>query len=203
VALLPDLRQLSSAALLRTLNHLLAGQPWLRERLVPHAGRSCRIDVFPVTLLLQVAQDGALLLPPGDAVAEAEVRLSPVALARLLAGDEGARTEVHLSGDPGLAGALAGTVQALRWDAEEDLSRVVGDIAARRMVQGARDLATWQAGMIQGVAAGISEYFVEERALLARRGDVVRWSQEVDALRDAVERLEKRIEQAAQRVPRD
>jgi ubiquinone biosynthesis protein UbiJ len=32
--------------------------------------------------------------------------------------------------------------------------------------------------------------------VLARRDELARWSQEVDALRDAVERMEKRIERA-------
>jgi ubiquinone biosynthesis protein UbiJ len=192
-----DLRHLSDGALLRALNHLLAGQPWLRERLEPHAGRSCRIDVFPLSITVRIAEDGVLRLAGDDDAPDAQIRLSPVALARLLAGDERARAEVHLSGDPALAGALAATMQALRWDAEEDLSRVIGDIAAHRVMHGARQLASWQQRAAQGIAASLAEYLVEERALVAGRDDLARWSREVDALRDAVERLEKRLERLA------
>lgn len=182
---------------MRALNHLLAGQPWLRERLVPHAGRSARIEVFPVAVTLLVGADGSLLLPAEPVEPEAHIRMTPLTLARLLAGDEAARQHAQVSGDAAFAGALGATLQSLRWDAEEDLSRVVGDIAARRIVQGAQGLLAWQRTALQGLSVSAAEYLVEERPLLARKEDVARFSQEVDALRDAVERLEKRIERAA------
>jgi ubiquinone biosynthesis protein UbiJ len=192
-----DLLLLPNAAVVRTLNHLLAGQPWLRERLVPHAGRSCRVEVFPFGLTLLVGMDGSLLLPGGPVEPEAHIRMTPATLARVLSGDEAARQHVQVSGDAAFAGALATTLQALRWDAEEDLSRVVGDVAAHRIVQGAQGLAAWPRAALQGVSASVAEYLVEERPLLARKEDVARFNQEVDALRDAVERLEKRIERMA------
>jgi ubiquinone biosynthesis protein UbiJ len=196
---LPDPRDLPGQAVLRALDHLLAGQPWLRERLAPHAGRRCRVEIFPFALHLRIEADGALVADGDSDVADAQIRLSPIALARLLGGDEGARKDVQLSGDPALASALAAVFRELRWDVEEDLSRVLGDIPARRLVQGARRLAAWPVGALQDLAAGVAEYLQEESPMLARRDDVARWSQEVDALRDAVERLDKRIEQAAAR----
>jgi ubiquinone biosynthesis accessory factor UbiJ len=197
VALFPDPRSLPAEALVRAVNHLLAGQPWLRESLVPHAGRTCRLEVFPVLLQLRVGEDGALQRDSGTHAPDAIIRLSAFAAARLLAGEERARAEVDLSGDPVLASALRAVLQELRWDAEEDLSRVVGDIAARRIVQGARRAASWQASAAQSIGANLAEYLVEERALLARKDEVQRWSQEVGDLRDAVERLEKRLETLA------
>jgi ubiquinone biosynthesis accessory factor UbiJ len=196
---LPDPRQLPAEAALRALNHLLRGQPWLRERLLPYAGRSGLVEVLPIALRLRVAPDGSLVAHRDETPPDAEIRLSPVALVRLLAGDERARGEVKLTGDAGLAGALAGVLQELRWDAEEDLSRLVGDIAARRIVQAARGASAWQARAARSAAANLTEYLVEERPMLARRDDVARWSQEVDGIRDAVERMEKRILGLAER----
>jgi ubiquinone biosynthesis protein UbiJ len=200
---LSDPRQLPAQALLRALDHLLAGQPWLRERLVPHAGRVCRLEVFPVAVALRIEADGSLTADAQGDAPDAQVRLSPIALARLLGGDEGARQAVHLSGDPALAAALSGVFRELRWDVEEDLSRIFGDIPARRLVQGARRFGAWQVAALRTLAAGVSEYLQEESPVLARRDDAERWSQEVDALRDAVERLEKRIERALPARPRD
>jgi ubiquinone biosynthesis accessory factor UbiJ len=201
LALFPDPRSLPAETIVRVLNHLLAGQPWLRERLVAHAGRACRLEVFPLTLQLRVAEDGALRHDPHAQETDATIRMSAVSAARLLAGDERARAEIDLSGDPVLAGALRSVLQELRWDVEEDLSRVVGDIAARRLVQGARSAASWQASAARSVAANLAEYLVEERALLARKDEVQRWAQEVGELRDAVERLEKRIQSLAPEDP--
>ena len=190
---LPDPRELPAEAAVRVLGHLLAGQPWLRERLVAHAGRICTFEVFPVRLTLRIQADGTFAVERDGGTADARIRLSPFVLARLLAGDDRARSEVRLTGDSALASVLTGVLQALRWDAEEDLSRVVGDIAAHRLVQGARQFDAWRAGAIDGAAASVAEYLVEERDLLARKDDLAQWAQEVDALRDAVERLEKRI----------
>jgi ubiquinone biosynthesis protein UbiJ len=196
-----DPRDLPAAAAVRALNHLLEGQPWLRERLQPHAGRTCLLQVFPFRLRLRIAPDGSLATERGEAPPDCQLGLSPGALARLLAGDDRARSEVSLVGDAALAGVLSGVLHELRWDAEEDLSRLVGDIAARRMVQAARDAAAWPAKAARSAAANLSEYLVEEQPMLARKDDVLRWSQEVDALRDATERLEKRILSLAQRDP--
>ena len=54
----------------------------------------------------------------------------------------------HISGDAALAQVVADLSKQLRWDPEDALARVVGDIAALRLVGGARRLAggTLQAG---------------------------------------------------------
>jgi ubiquinone biosynthesis protein UbiJ len=199
VALLPDPRQLPAAAFVRAFNHLLQGQPWLCDRLQAHAGRTCLLEIFPVALRLRIAADGSLAAENEAAPPDCEVRLSPVTLVRLLAGDERARSEVTLVGDAAMAAALSGVLGELRWDAEEDLSHLVGDIAARRMLQAARRAVAWPGNAARSVAANLSEYLVEERPMLARKLDVMRWSQEVDTLRDAAERLQKRIDKLAER----
>jgi ubiquinone biosynthesis accessory factor UbiJ len=192
---------LPNDVLLRIANHLLAGQPWLRDRLVAHAGSIVSVETFPFQLTVAIAVDGSLIASRDASAPNAQIALSPVVLARLLAGDAHARADVRVTGDPALAEALGQVALALRWDAEEDLSRLLGDIAAHRIVQGARALAAWQVEAVQGVAASIGEYLVEERGVLARKDDVERWSQDVEALRDAVERLEKRVEAATDPRP--
>lgn len=199
MALPPDPRLLPAAALLQALNHLLAGQPWLRDRLLPHAGRSVRLDVFPARLHLRITADGLAALDAAAADPDAVIRMSPLNAARLLAGDDSVRPTVDMSGDTALAGVVAGVLRQLRWDYEEDLSRVVGDIPARRFAAIIEDLARWRRSAAAALAGNAAEYLGEESGLLARRDDVARWSREVDALRDDVERLEKR---AARRLAR-
>jgi len=177
------------------LNHLLRGQPWLRQRLAPFAGRGVRLEVAPLPALALAIGPSGELQASGDAPPDALVRLSPFTLARLAAGDQAARSSVEVSGDAALAAALAGVLHELRWDAEEDLSRVVGDVPARRLVQLGETLLTWQRQALASVAASAAEYLVEERRALAARTVVARWTREVDALRDDVERLAKRLDQ--------
>ena len=67
-----------------------------------------------------------------------EVRISPFLLPRLAARDESAYRDVETTGDVEFAGEVAFLAKHLKWDVEEDLSKVVGDAAAHRMVVRAR-----------------------------------------------------------------
>jgi ubiquinone biosynthesis protein UbiJ len=188
---------LAQAPLLLALNHLLRGQPWLRERLVPFAGRTVALEIFPTALMLSVSADGELLGAGRTAQPDAIVQASPVTLARLAAGDERARGALEVSGDAAFAAVLAGVFGALRWDAEEDLSTVLGDVAARRITQGAQSVLGWQRQAAASLMASLAEYVTEERALLARTADVRDWQREVEALREDADCLEKRVERLA------
>jgi len=176
------------------LNHLLRGQPWLRERLVPFAGRSVRLEVPPLVLVLAINAEGELQ-PSGAAAVDASARLSPLTVVRLAAGEEGARSGVEVAGDTALAAALAGVLRELRWDAAEDLSRLIGDIPAQRLVRLGQGVLAWQREVLSSLLAAASEYLVEERHVLPGRAAVASWAREVDALRDGVERLGQKIDQ--------
>ena len=71
---------------------------------------------------------------------------------------------------------------------------MVGDIAAHRIVSGARALREWSADAALRLAQGAAEYWTEESPLIASRVKVDTFVHEVAELRDALERLEKRIE---------
>ena len=77
---------------------------------------------------------------------------------------------------------------------EETLSRAVGDIAAHRMVGGARALIELQAEAAQRFAEGLIEYAVEEKHLLVARADLDALAAGVARLSTDIERLEKRLE---------
>ena len=93
-----------------------------------------------------------------------------------------------------LAHEISFLARHLTWDYEEDLSRVIGDIAAHRVAEGARGLARWTREAAVRGAQGAAEYWTEESPLIASRVKVEGFVREVSELRDAVERLEKRIE---------
>jgi ubiquinone biosynthesis protein UbiJ len=182
------------ATVAKLLNHLLNGQPWLRERLIPFSGRSVRVQIDPVSLIFAVAPDGALTLGNEDAQPDAIAHLSFLTLMRLGAGDDAARAAVEVRGDTAFAAVVAGVLRELRWDAEEDLSKLVGDIAAHRLVQAGRSLSAWPRQVALNLAEGAAEFWTEEQPLLVSQQTAEEWASAVDEIRDAVERLEKRIE---------
>jgi ubiquinone biosynthesis protein UbiJ len=193
VATLPNPASLLAVQLLSALNHLLRGQPWLAQRLLPFAGRVATLEVFPVRLTVRVGADGQLLPAAGETDPDVVVHIPVSAALALAAGDERSRSRIQLSGDPAFAAALGGVLRELRWDVEEDLSRVVGDIAARRIVQAGRSLLDWQRRSADNLFQTLAEFLTEEKPLLAQRSELEHWMREVDLVREAVERLEKRI----------
>lgn len=182
------------------INHLLHQEGWPLERLRPYAGRSLLFRVAPFDVALMVSAAGDLAAAAADAAPDATFRLSPPLLLRIAAGDEAAQQEVLVEGDSGLAQTVLALARNLRWDAEDDLSRIFGDVAARRLAQAGRDFLQWQAQAALNLGRAFSEYLTEERPLIARSPDISEFVVEVDHLRNDVERLEKRLDKLSRRT---
>jgi ubiquinone biosynthesis protein UbiJ len=180
---------------LAALNHLLEQQPWAAERLRPFAGQAVefRCPPFP-DLRLRITDNGLLDRARAETESALIVKLTPGALPFLLARGEAARKRVKIEGSADLAGAVDYLFGHLSWDFEEDLSRVFGDIVAHRLASGGKALAAWQRDAALRLAESLAEYWTEEQPLLARPADVETFCRNVDALRDDVARLEKRVE---------
>lgn len=180
-------------------NHLLAQAEWATERLRPHSGKQACLQVGPSTVRFRVAESG--LLAPGDRAVgdDAKLEMPPAALARWLVDRNAASRTGAVAGDTGFAEAISFVAANLRWDFEEDLSRVTGDIAAHRIGEAVRGLRQWRTQLQQSVQANIAEYLTEERRVLPTRLQTDDFLRAVDELRDAAERLEKRLERLEKR----
>jgi ubiquinone biosynthesis protein UbiJ len=183
-----------AAFVARAINRLTQASPVSRERLARFAGKTAAFRVGPLPVALTVQTTGEVLPAAADAARDLEMRISPFLLPRLAARDESAFREVAVTGDVEFAGEVAFLAKHLKWDIEEDLSKVVGDAAAHRMVSTARDAAAWGKDASERLAAGAAEYWTEEDPLIASRVKVEDFVAGVTELRDAVERLDKRIE---------
>jgi ubiquinone biosynthesis accessory factor UbiJ len=176
------------------LNHVLRSAPLAMERLRKHAGRTVAFHVGPVTLAFTIQTTGEVTAALPDTPHDLDARLSPFLLPRLAAHDEAAFREIEMQGDMELAQDISFLARNLTWDVEEDLSRAVGDIAAHRLVAAVRGMREWGRDASLRVAQGAAEYWTEESPLIATRVKVDSFVSEVAELRDAVERLGKRIE---------
>lgn len=177
------------------INHLLRDADSAHVRLEAFAGSSVRFEIPPVSAAFTVGTDGRLL-PLGAQIEPATVvRLTAPALIRLLwLHDDSARQEVQVEGDTTFASALTGVLSGLRWDVEEDLSQIVGDVVAHRLTRAGSGLVAWQAKTASNLAHALAEYLTQEQPLLVGGEALRQFLQAVDALRDDTERLEKRIE---------
>lgn len=144
-----------------------------------------------------IVHDGMLeLTTEVDTEPDVLISGSLVTLARM-AGESGASAiragELELAGDPVLAEQFQKLLNYAKPDIEEELSGVVGDIAAHRLGEFARGVGRWtrEAGSTMG--ANIREYLQEESRDVPSRYEVDHFASDVDALRDDVDRLEARI----------
>jgi ubiquinone biosynthesis protein UbiJ len=78
-------------------------------------------------------------------------------------------------------------------DLEEELSGVVGDVAAHSLGQFARSVGTWGRAAGSTMRQNVSEYLQEESRSVPSRYEVDVFRNEVDTLRDHVARFESRL----------
>lgn len=161
-------------------NHVLEGAAWARERLARFAGRSIelRAPLLP-TLLVTITGQGRLE-PGGTPPADAVVMLGP---------------KLAASGEPELARELEELSRTLRWDVEEDLSRVFGDVLAHRAVQAGRVLWRWQGDAAARLGEALGAYASDEARLVVRRP-------QLDGFAASLAQLERSLAELEQRVAR-
>lgn len=176
------------------INHVLRGNSWALERLKPHAGKTVRVYLAPFDAALGITDSGEVAAASSDAAPDVTITLTPGLMLRLAARDAAVWNDIPIEGDAQLAATLNAVARNVRWDVEEDLSRVFGDIAAHRMAKTGRTLERWGRQGADNLARSFAEYWVEEQPLLARRAEVEQFNRDVDTLRDDVARMEKRIE---------
>lgn len=186
------LDQFASNAATALLNRLLAREAWARDRLAPFAGRSARLAAGPVVLHLGVAADGTLLAATG--APSVTISVDSAALPAALFDPQAALRNVQLAGDVEFAQALSFVLQNLRPQPEEELARFVGDAAAVRLVALARAVLSQVREGGARLANTTADYLVAENPMLVARSQVQAFARDVIVLRDAVERLAKRIE---------
>lgn len=176
------------------LNHLLRANAWARDALKTHAGKTASFRCLPFITRLTVLDSGEVLPAAAEAVPAVTLTLTPGLMLRVAARDETAWRDVIIDGDTAFAGAIHHLWQHLRWDVEEDLSKVVGDVAAHRIAESGRSLQRWAQAGSDNLAHSFAEYWTEEQPLIAAKQDVGRFTADVDQLRDDTARLEKRID---------
>ena len=180
--------------LTRILNHLITQNSWARGELQPFSGQTVAIYLGPVTANLTVLENGGLAMAGESAIDDASISLSPSLALRILAKDTAASSQVQITGNTELAKALAKVLQGMRWDYEEDLSKIIGDIPATQANAFAKKTYSEAKSKVINVTEMLTEYWQEENPLIAKKRHVESFVKDVDQLRDDVERLEKRIE---------
>jgi ubiquinone biosynthesis protein UbiJ len=187
------LKQLST----HVIQHLIAQNTWAAPLLQPFASQSVQLDFVLFKTSLVVLENGSLAIAGVTSIPDATITIPPGLLLRLMAKDEAAKLQIKVDGDTHLATALAKVLSQIRWDYEDDFSKLIGDIPASKIGEFARHTAGTVKDSASNLAGMLSEYWQEEKAILAKKRHVEQFNAEVDTLRADVERLEKRLHKFA------
>jgi ubiquinone biosynthesis protein UbiJ len=188
------------APVIAAINHLLAQEAWARDALALHAGKEACIDAGSVALRIRVSADGMVEASNTEAPANVTIRVKLADLPLMAQNRERAFSYVKIEGDAEFANTISQLSKGLRWEAEHDLERYIGPIAANRLAEGARSLFEAARAGQQKVAENVAEYFLEENPLLIRPVVADDFATEVSRLRDDVERAAKRIARLESRL---
>ncbi len=183
----------------RAVNVLLDREPWARERLARHAGKTVRFALGGFDLSLTVGEGGRLMQAAQAAAPDVTFTLVPERLepARLLRGpaaDDQALTDMtHIAGDASLAQVVADLARQLRPDPEDELARLIGDVPAVRLMGGLRTLGAGVRGALQRLSGNVAEYLSEETPMLAGKPMLAAW-------RDDLAQTSARLDATAARL---
>jgi len=161
-------------------------------------GRVMSLTVEGTPLAFFFRADGGRLVITSrhDGAADASLSGTPLALLSL-AGPKGEGAlrggGVRIEGDAEVAQKFRDLLSESQPDFEEELARTIGDVAARRVANVARDLLGWGRKAAGSFTGSVVEYLQEEGRDVPTRVEVDEFLEDVDRLRDDTERLEARL----------
>ena len=182
---------------LAALNHVLSQQPSLRDGLRAHAGRPVRIIVAgplgSVHSDARIEAEGYLhaVSRTQEPAATLTLTLSVDAVfAGLRGGSEALAPHLAVDGDLMVAAALADVARSVRWDFEEDLSRVTGDVIAHRIGRAVRGFGAALRGFEERSSDAVSRKLTTAGGPLVGRREFGHFESSLQSLADRVARLE-------------
>jgi ubiquinone biosynthesis protein UbiJ len=190
------LKQLST----HIIQHLLAQNEWAAPMLQPFASQSVQLNFVLLKTSLVILENGSLAIAGETNLPDATITIPPSLLLRLMAKDESAKLLIKIDGDTHLATALAKVLSHVRWDYEDDLSKLTGDVSAHKIGEFTRQSVSTVKDTAINLAEMLSEYWQEEKPLLAKKRHIEQFNSEVDTLRADVERMEKRLNKIAKKL---
>jgi ubiquinone biosynthesis accessory factor UbiJ len=126
------------------LNHVLQQEPQAMARLARQKGRVVHVLASPISIQFIATAAGLLDIAPESSKAELTLTLLDSNTYSLVQSTfKGEKPAIEIQGDVQLAAEVNWLVDHVRWDAEEDLSRIMGDVPAHSLMQALR-----QAGQV-------------------------------------------------------
>lgn len=194
------LPRLFAASLEAAITRVLDLDPNTKRHLKPVAGRLVQLDIegLELRLFFEFERTGIAVKLEADRESDTLVKGSPGALFAMALPDDmqhwdKSGSRVHISGDATLARELERIFRKLDPDWEAPFTRVFGDVLGHQLARGLHRSSQFALKTAKSTGDMISDYLTEESKVLVHPVEMQNFVDEVDDLRDDVERLEARI----------
>ena len=194
---------LLAAVIESALNTAIAGSGAARADLKRLEGKILRLELKGLPLAFHFLPQADHLTVAADYHGAADITLEvPVAslVAAALQRDDAPPKGMQVKGDAETAQVFSRLLKQAHLDWEELLSRHVGDVAAHQLGNALRSLHRWGRDAAGRLGQDLADYLRYETGTLPPRHEVDGFLSDVDRLRDDVERLSARVDQAARRA---
>ncbi|MGE0115570.1 MAG: SCP2 domain-containing protein [Steroidobacteraceae bacterium] len=181
-----------------TLNRNIAASSAAKGLCARLNGKSLRLQLtgVPVQFTLHAEADCVHLSTGADDHVDASLSGSPLGLLNLATQQTASSlsgSSVRIEGDAEVAQGFSELLKQARPDFEEELSRVVGDVAAHQMGNTVRSLLGFGRRVGDTFLQNMGEYLSEESRDVPSKTEADEFNRDVDSLRDDVERFEARL----------
>lgn len=190
----------------RVLNRYVSESTAARDRLRALEGATFALELAGTGLTCTLAaRDGVLTVEPGvPEQPTARLRAAPLDLLRIVRGGTSTavlrKTRAELTGDLHVAEGYAKLLELARPDLEEVLAGFLGDVLAHEVGRAAEAGLAWLARAGRSFEMNAAEYLQEETRALPAPLEAQAFYDDVERLRDDVERAAARLDKLAQRA---
>jgi ubiquinone biosynthesis protein UbiJ len=190
----------------RVLNRYVSESTAARERLQALEGSSFAIEVAGTGLscVLSAANGALHVAPYAVEPPTARLRAAPLDLLKLARSGRAVaglrKTHAEITGDLHVAESFGALLELARPDLEEVLAGFVGDIAAHEIGRAAADGLAWLTRAARSFEMNTAEYLQEESRALPAALEAQAFYDDVERLRDDVERAAARLARLEQRA---
>ena len=188
-------------------NRYLSLDPEISQQLGELEGRCIALDITApkMTIYCFPYAGGVTLQSEYETEADCHLSGSVSGLLKMIYSDNPTEVlsngEVSIQGESRIAQMFSDILSQVDIDWEELLSKVTGDFAAYRIGNTIKAGRNWLLDGFRALQTDSTDYLQEESGILPTEVEIERFIQEVDVLRDDVERLEARLRRLEARNP--
>lgn len=173
-------------------NHVLSQNDWMKTKLKGFEGKSIAINISNVIVNFIIKDGGQIFLIDNCDKPDSIIEMSFETLISQITNKKIAN--ISIKGDIELAKEVTDVLKKIKWDFEEDLSQVIGDVPATELTKIGRKILKETKTNLISIGETFKEYWQEENPILAKKRHIEKFLSEVDLIAEDVDRVEAKIE---------